>query len=69
MRKYGKEVDVWGLGCILAEMVTHQPIFKGTSSLDQLQKIFEVTGKPRRQDLPFLTSKDAWTMIDEMRCL
>ena len=35
-KKYGKEVDVWGLGCILAEMYLGRPVFQGTSNYDQL---------------------------------
>lgn len=41
---YGLEVDLWSLGCIFAELLTLQPLFPGTSDIDQLAKIFNVLG-------------------------
>jgi serine/threonine protein kinase len=43
---YGKEIDIWSLGCLLGELYLERPIFQGTSSLNQLEKIMEVTGAP-----------------------
>lgn len=34
--KYTKSVDMWSVGCILAEMFTGKPLFAGTSSLNQI---------------------------------
>lgn len=41
-QKYSFSVDMWSLGCVLAEMIMKQPIFKGRSELDVLCKIFEI---------------------------
>ncbi|XP_022234097.2 extracellular signal-regulated kinase 7 [Drosophila obscura] len=38
-RKYTKAVDMWSLGCILGEMITEQPIFQGSSTINQMEKI------------------------------
>ena len=46
--QYGKEVDVWSLGCILAEIFLERPLFQGSSVISQLEKIFELLGKPSR---------------------
>ncbi|KAL9653660.1 hypothetical protein ABK040_009137 [Willaertia magna] len=43
---YGKEVDIWSVGCIFAELLGREPIFRGTSHYDQLIKIFDVIGTP-----------------------
>jgi cyclin-dependent kinase len=49
--KYTTSVDIWGVGCIFAEMLTGQPLFRGNSK-DQLLKIFRVTGTPTLEDWP-----------------
>ena len=36
---YGFAVDMWALGCILGEMLVGKPIFPGTSTMNQLEKI------------------------------
>jgi len=33
---YGPGVDMWGLGCVMAELLTGQPFFAGQTDLDQL---------------------------------
>ena len=37
--RYTKGVDMWSLGCILGEILLGQPLFPGTSTLNQLEKI------------------------------
>lgn len=37
--KYGKEVDIWAIGCLFAEMKTGEPLFPGESDIDQLFRI------------------------------
>lgn len=36
---YGPEIDIWAIGCILAEMATGSVLFPGTSHMDQLDLI------------------------------
>lgn len=38
-QNYGKPTDMWSLGCIIAELVRGEPIFPGSSTLHQLEKI------------------------------
>jgi mitogen-activated protein kinase 1/3 len=44
---YDEKVDIWSLGCILAEMLLKRPLFPGQNYLDQLKIIFEVLGTPK----------------------
>jgi mitogen-activated protein kinase 15 len=41
---YGFGVDMWSVGCILGEMLHGKPIFPGQSTMNQLEKIMELTG-------------------------
>ncbi|KAJ0394918.1 hypothetical protein ATCC90586_003500 [Pythium insidiosum] len=41
--RYTTAVDVWSCGCIFAELLLQDPLFPGTSDLDQLDKIFKVS--------------------------
>jgi cyclin-dependent kinase len=50
--KYSSHVDIWGVGCIFAEMCTGRPLFCGANDADQLIKIFKIIGTPTRQDWP-----------------
>ncbi|KAK3864104.1 hypothetical protein Pcinc_030187 [Petrolisthes cinctipes] len=45
-RSYGTGVDMWAVGCILAEMLVRCPYFPGDSDLDQLTRIFTALGTP-----------------------
>ncbi len=48
--QYGKAVDIWSIGCILAEMITGLPLFPGESDIDTLHHIMRMCGErlPRR---------------------
>jgi len=48
---YTKSIDIWSVGCILAEMISNRPIFPGKHYLDQLNHILGVLGSPSREDL------------------
>ncbi|OJT06386.1 Mitogen-activated protein kinase SLT2/MPK1 [Trametes pubescens] len=39
-------VDVWSIGCIMAELMMGKPLFKGKDYVDQLNKILDVLGSP-----------------------
>lgn len=43
---YGMPIDMWSLGCILAELFTGYPIFPGENEQEQLACIMEVFGPP-----------------------
>lgn len=48
---YTKSIDIWSVGCILAEMLSNRPIFPGKHYLDQLNHILGVLGSPSQEDL------------------
>ena len=54
---YGYEVDVWSIGCIMAELLDGQALFPGESDIDQLYIIQTVLGRlTERQRDSFLSN-------------
>jgi serine/threonine protein kinase len=43
---YLPAVDLWSLGCIMAELATSKPLFPGDCEIHQLYTIFKVLGTP-----------------------
>lgn len=46
MSNYSHSVDIFALGCIMAELYLGRPLFDGKSEMDQMFKIFNVLGEP-----------------------
>ncbi|XP_030380421.1 cyclin-dependent kinase 6 [Scaptodrosophila lebanonensis] len=43
---YNSSVDIWSAACIMAELFMRKALFPGTSDKNQLDRIFELTGRP-----------------------
>ncbi|KAG6910900.1 hypothetical protein DXG01_006583 [Tephrocybe rancida] len=54
---YSMAIDMWSLGCILAELYTGFPIFPGENEQEQLSCIMEVLGVPDREYINRSTRK------------
>ncbi len=54
--RYTKGVDMWSLGCILCELILGKPVFPGTSTMNQLERVIEVTGPPTKEDIDSIHS-------------
>lgn len=63
---YGKPVDVWSVGCIFAEVITHQPFFRGDNPPHQLQVIVSKLGLPPKDKLRFIDSRDGLQEISRL---
>lgn len=48
---YDTKIDIWAFGCTIAELTMGQPLFPGTSTLNQLSKIISVIGLPSMDEL------------------
>jgi len=44
--KYDSKIDIWSVGCILAELLIGVPLFPGESEHHMLQRIAEILGEP-----------------------
>uniref|UniRef100_A0A8D2ZXP7 Stress-activated protein kinase JNK n=1 Tax=Scophthalmus maximus TaxID=52904 RepID=A0A8D2ZXP7_SCOMX len=48
---YQANVDIWAVGCIMAEMVRHKILFPGRDYIDQWNKVIEQLGTPAQEFL------------------
>jgi protein kinase len=58
---YSSPMDLWALGCVMAELYTLNPIFPGNSEFDQLTKIAQIIGSPKLNDWP-----DGYKLIQKL---
>ncbi|KAG8196681.1 hypothetical protein JTE90_006589 [Oedothorax gibbosus] len=49
---YSSPIDLWALGCIMAELYNLRPLFPGRSEIDQIFRIASVLGTPDRSEWP-----------------
>nr|XP_023019629.1 cyclin-dependent kinase 2-like [Leptinotarsa decemlineata] len=49
-KMYCTGIDIWSLGCIMAEMLMKKALFPGDSEIDQLYKIFKIMGTPSEEN-------------------
>ncbi|XP_058870727.1 serine/threonine-protein kinase MAK-like isoform X3 [Acipenser ruthenus] len=49
---YSSPVDMWAVGCIMAELYTLRPLFPGNSEVDEIFKICQVLGTVKKNDWP-----------------
>lgn len=45
---YSSPIDLWAIGCIVAELYTLQPLFPGRSEIDQIFRICSIMGTPEK---------------------
>uniref|UniRef100_A0A674PKS3 Mitogen-activated protein kinase n=1 Tax=Takifugu rubripes TaxID=31033 RepID=A0A674PKS3_TAKRU len=70
LKGYTKSIDIWSVGCILAEMLSNRPIFPGKHYLDQLNHILGILGSPSQEDLNCIINIKArnYLLSLPMRC-
>lgn len=64
--QYTRGVDMWSIGCILGELIGGQPLFSGSSTMNQLDRIIEVIGYPMESDIIAMNSSYAKTMLQSV---
>lgn len=61
---YGKSIDIWAVGCILAEFYHRKPIFMGKDSMDQIDQIIKLLNLPPKYLLLNFSSIRSWNLIN-----
>ncbi|KAL3536865.1 hypothetical protein ACH5RR_000231 [Cinchona calisaya] len=49
--EYTTAIDMWSVGCVMAELLLGQPLFPGESGVDQLVEIIKILGTPTREEI------------------
>lgn len=63
-KRYSKGVDMWAIGCILAEFYGRKPIFMGNDSLHQVMEIQKVLGTPKPATLRSYASSKCYEIFN-----
>jgi serine/threonine protein kinase len=50
---YDEKVDIWAIGCIMAELYRLSAIFQGENEFDQINQILKILGTPTRSKWPW----------------
>lgn len=66
-KRYDSKVDMWSVGCILAEVIGAKAIFPGKDSLHQLRLIVETLGTPTQEELAVIENEQAVNYITSLR--
>ena len=64
---YDEKIDVWAVGCIVAEMLIGMPLFPGRSSLEVLQMVATLLGKPSDAVVDRMTNPKAVAFYRSLR--
>ncbi|EMS14255.1 protein kinase domain containing protein [Entamoeba histolytica HM-3:IMSS] len=58
---YGTGVDIWSVGCVVAELINSKPLFSGDCKIGQLFQIFQIFGTPTEESWPGVTQMINWS--------
>jgi len=61
--RYSTAIDIWSAGCILAELLNRETLFRGENYVDQLSLIISTLGTPSEEDLECVGNKQACDFI------
>ncbi|NP_001120461.1 mitogen-activated protein kinase 15 [Xenopus tropicalis] len=64
--RYTKGVDMWSVGCILGEMLLGKPLFPGTSTINQIERIMSIIEPPTHEDILAIRSEYGASVIGRM---
>lgn len=64
-RTYSTSIDVWSVGCIFAEMISGQPLFRGRDNNDQLLQIMRHRGTPSEAELKKMQEESVHLAINK----
>jgi len=62
-KNYSYAIDIWSVGCILAEMMLRAPLFPGHDQEEQIQMIVDLIGYPTEEEIQSVSSNSQGAQI------
>lgn len=56
---------MWSLGCILGEMLLGKPLFPGSSTLNQIERIIATVERPTQHDIESIQSPYGASVLEK----
>ncbi|KAG5681230.1 hypothetical protein PVAND_010683 [Polypedilum vanderplanki] len=66
---YNMTVDIWSVGCIMAELLTGRTLFPGSDHIHQLNLIMEILGTPSDEFMKKISSESARNYIKSLKVM
>ncbi|XP_047952076.1 cyclin-dependent kinase G-1-like [Salvia hispanica] len=63
-KSYSCAVDVWAVGCVMAELLLRKVLFRGKSTEDQLHEIYCILGHPDNNNVDTTISSAKYMLSD-----
>ena len=64
-RRYSSAIDVWSVGCIMAQLLTGRALLNGKGEIDQLRKTYDVLGNPATDG--YLATLPLWSKCSHIK--
>jgi len=64
-QKYDEKIDMWSIGCILAEITLKNPLFNCPTTIAHLEKILQITGRPTIEDIKDIGTESIDSIIKQ----
>lgn len=65
-KEYGKAIDLWSAGCVIAELLSRRPLFPGKNYLHQVDVICALTGTPTEEELSNIPNEQAANYVRKL---
>lgn len=65
-RQYSAAIDVWSVGCILAELIRRKPLLPATTEQEQMMMITNLIGKPSNNLINQIEDNDNRTFMKQL---
>ena len=66
MRQYTSAIDVWSVGCILAELLRRKPLLPARTEQEQMMMITNLIGKPTEEIISQITEPNTRAFMNEL---